>query len=160
MADKDNVFVIDDGTKSYVIKNMMGDKICTLHIRGGDIGILDRYKKLMDDFDEIIEPLTHVKFKNTGDAQFDEDWATIKMVERKLIDRINALFDMKDADKLFEKRHAFSTVNGVFYVENVLKMLGRIVGQEIEDESKKSQERMEKYLEDLKQDDRSTTEES
>ena len=149
MANNNNIFVLDDGTREILVTNKFGEEICKIHIRGGDLSILDRYKELMDDFDKIVEPLSNIKLQNDGTTSFDDDWAVVKQVQSDLIDRINALFDMKDAGKLFEKRNAFSTVGGVFYAERVLNMLGEIVGREIEEESKKSAKRIEKYTKDV-----------
>ena len=59
---------------------------------------------------------------------------------------------MDDADALFATRHPFSSVNGVFYVENVLTVLGQVIAQAIETETKLSQERIKKYLADLEKD--------
>ena len=54
--------------------------------------------------------------------------------------------DLEAAD-IFAKRNAFSSVNGIFYAETILKALGDVVTEAIEAESKKSAERMSKYLE-------------
>ena len=149
-----NIFTLDDGTQEFVITNKYGEEICKLHIRGGDLSIIDRYNELMKDFDTIIEPLSGMKLNAEGDVehdeQFDSNWQIIKDVQKTLIDRIDALFDMHDASKLFEKRNAFSTVGGVFYVEKVIEMLGNIVNQAIEEEAKKSQKRLDKYMKDKK----------
>ena len=86
------------------------------------------------------------------DEKFDNSWKIIKDIERELIDRINGIFDMQDADKLFATRHAFSSVNGKFYVECVSDMLSKIVSAAIEDEGKKTEKRLRKYTDDLKRD--------
>ena len=153
-----NIFVLDDGTKEITVENKFHEEICKIHIRGGDISILDRYNDLVKDFDKMVAPLAEIKLKNDGTTSMDDDWKIVKSVEKQFIDRINTLFDMKDAGNLFKTRNAFSTIGGVFYVEHVLKMLGEIVGQEIEEESKKSQKRIAKYTKDVDTDDRSTAE--
>ena len=153
-TEKKNVFVIDDGTVEYSIENNFGQEICKLHISSGDIGIIDRFEKFTGDFDDIVEPLKEVDMKNDGtpeaDEKFDNSWKVIKAVEKELIDRINAVFDMQDAGKLFETRHAFSSVNGKFYIESVIDMLSKIVTAAIEEEGKKTESRLKKYTSDLK----------
>jgi len=144
-----NVFVIDDGTKEISINNKFGEEICKIHIRGGDIGILGRYNELLTDFDKLVEPLSTVTLKDDGTSSFEEDWAIVKKVESELIDRINKVFDTKDAGNLFTTRNAFSTINGEFYVEKVIEMLGNIVAQEMQTESQKSQKRLSKYTKDV-----------
>lgn len=145
-----NIFTLDDGTREITVVNTYNEEICKLHIRAGDIGILDRYKGLLADVETMFKPLESLKINNDGTSEIDEDWETIKGVERELIAKINALFDMKDADALFKNRNAFSTVNGVFYAENVLDMLGKIVSSAMEEEGKKREKRIQKYTEDLK----------
>ena len=144
-----NTFVIDDGTKSIDFVNQFNEPICTIHIRSGDISIIDRYQELMKDFDKLVAPLADVKLRNDGTSTFDEDWKIIKEVEKNLIERINAIFDTKDAGKLFEQRNAFSTINGEFYVEKVLSALGNVVSNEIAHESELSQKRISKYMKDV-----------
>ena len=144
-----NVFVIDDGTKEISVTNKFGEEICKIHIRGGDISILERYNDLMNDFNDLVAPLSDISLKNDGTSDFDKDWQIVKSVEAQFIERINTLFDMKDAGNLFKNRNAFSTVGGVFYIERVLTMLGEIVSKEIEEEGRKSQKRIEKYVKDV-----------
>ena len=106
----------------------------------------------MDDFDSIIKPLSDMDIKNDGTSEFDDHWEKLQQVETVVKQRINALFDTDDADALFATRHPFSSVNGVFYVENVLTVLGQVIAQAIETETKLSQERVKKYLADLEKD--------
>ena len=143
------MFTIDDGTTPVTFTNQYGQEIGTIHIRGGDIGILDRYELLLKDFDKIVAPLSDIELKNDGTTSFDEDWKKIKGVEKELINRINAVFDMQDGANLFTNRNAFSTINGHFYAENVIKALGDLVSQEIEKETEITKDRIDKYTKDV-----------
>ena len=149
MADKYN-FSIDDGTKEYTFTNKFGQVIGVMHFRGGDISILDRYNSLLTDFDSIIAPLSTVSMKDDGTSSIDEDWATIKSVEKAIIGRINAIFDSTDAENLFATRNAFSTINGEFYVAKVIEALGNVVAQEMSEEQAKVKKRLDKYTKDIK----------
>ena len=149
MADKKYTFEIDDGTKCYSFYNRFKQPIGEMHFRGGDIGIIDRYNSLLNDFDKIVEPLRNVKLQDDGTSSFDDDWAIIKEVEKELIGRINAIFDSEDAENLFKTRNAFSTINGEFYVEKVITALGNVVAQEMEEESNKAKKRFGKYTKDV-----------
>ena len=148
MAEK-YMFTIDDGTKEYVFTNRYGQEIGKMHFRGGDLSILDRYNDLVKDFDSIVEPLKGVRLKDDGTSSFDEDWKVVKGVEKELISRINVLFDSDDAENLFTNRNAFSTVNGEFYAEKVIDALHNVVLQEMEEEGKKREKRIDKYAKDL-----------
>lgn len=148
MADKYN-FVLDDGTKEYVFTNKFGQEIGKMHFRGGDISILERYNTLLNDFDQIVAPLSSISLKDDGTSSVEEDWKVIKSVEKAFIDRINAIFDSQDAENLFVNRNAFSTINGAFYIEKVIEALGNVVAQEMNEEQNKSKKRLEKYTKGL-----------
>lgn len=146
-----NVAVIDDGTREIPVKNKFGTEICKIYFRPADLSIIDRYNNMMKGFDQMIEPLKNLSLNNDGTATFEKDWQVLKQVEEDLKDKINKLFGMQDADKLFENRSPFSAVNGEFYCLHVLNALIAVVNAAIEDEAKLSQKRMAKYLTDIEQ---------
>ena len=148
-------YVLDDGTREIPIENIYGEPICSIRIRSGDFSILDRFNELTDDFDKIIEPLKNIQLtmdgesSNNGIDSFQEEWKAIKNVEKEIIDRINELFDTKDAGNLFKNRNAFSTIDGEWYVFKVISMLGEIVKDEMKIESEKTRKRIDKYTKDI-----------
>jgi len=148
MADK-YTFTLDDGSREYAFVNKFGEPIGTMHFRGGDISILERYNSLLTDFDKIVAPLSEVSMKDDGTSSVEADWEKIKEVEKALIERINAIFDSHDAENLFKNRNAFSTINGSFYVEKVIEALGNVVAQEMSEEQTKAKKRLEKYTKDI-----------
>lgn len=141
--------IVDDGTREIPIVNKFGKLICNIYIRPADISILDRYNQLTADFSEIVEPLKSLSIKNDGTAAFDEDWAVLKSVEGELKKRINALFDMDEADEIFAKRSPFSSVGGRFFCENVIEAIGGVIAEAVEDEMEMSKRRTDKYLSDI-----------
>ena len=145
-----NIFVLDDGTKELTIVNTFNEEICKIHIRPGDLSILDRFNELRDDFGELVAPLRDVEIKNDGTSDSIEGWETIKEVEQGLIDKLNTVFDSKDIGNIFAKRNAFSTTGGEFYVEKVIAMLGDVVAAEMKAENAKVMKRLDKYTKDLK----------
>ena len=150
MSDKrNNIFTLDDGTKEIIVQNNFGDEICKLHIRSGDLSIMDRYKELMAEYEEIIKPLSTIHVEDDGSSDIDSEWEVIKGVEAKLIEKIDYVFGMKDAKKLFASRNAFSGIGGSFYIEKVLEMLGKVVAQSIDEEGEQTRKRLEKYTKDI-----------
>lgn len=147
--DNKAVFSLDDGTKEITLVNPYGRVIAKLHIRTADISILDRFNALMKDFSSITKPLEDISLNADGTVEFDRDWAKVKKVEGLLIQKINALFDMDDANDLFATRNPFSSVNGRFFVENVLEVLGNVINRAVEEEAKLARARTEKYTNDL-----------
>lgn len=147
-AKNDGRFTLDDGTKEITLVNPFGKVICKLHIRTGDIGIYDRYKALMENFDSIIQPLADVDIGPDGTVSFEEQWETVKKVEANFKQRLNELLDTDEADAIFATRKPFSSVNGHFFAENVMAVLGQVIASAIEEETKRSAERIKKYLDD------------
>ena len=144
-----NVFTLNDGTEELVITNKFGREIGRIHVRTGDISIVDRYNAFMKDFDKIIAPLKNISINADGTSSFEDEWAVIKGVEKELIEKLNEIFDTDDIGILFETRNAFSTIGGVFYVEKVIEMLGEVVSQAITSETEKTQKRIDKYTKDV-----------
>ena len=149
MADnKALCMVIDDGTKEVRLVNTFGKEICKIYIRPTDLSILDRYKALMGDFEDIVRPLADMDLKNDGTANFDKDWPKLKQVEDELKQRLNALFDMEEADAIFAKRSPFASVGGKFFVLHVLDGLGGVIETAMAEELQASRARTSKYLGD------------
>lgn len=146
---KRGVVVVDDGTKEIPILNKFGKEICKIYFRPTDFSIIDRYNSMMADFDKIVEPLKNLSLNNDGTAALDSDWKVLKKVETDLIDKINVLFDMQDADKIFANRNPFSSVGGEFYCLRILQALEQVISDAVEEEAKLSKQRMSKYLTDI-----------
>lgn len=146
--------VIDDGTREIPLVNKFGKLICKIYIRPADLSILDRYKSLAADFGSIVEPLKDLHINTDGTVTFDEEWQVMKSVEAELKQRINALFDMEEADAIFEKRNPFSSVGGKFFCESVIEVIGNLITDAVEEEMKLSKQRTDKYLADIQPTDR------
>lgn len=141
--------VIDDGTREIPLYNTFGTLICKVHIRPADVSIIDRYNELMKNFDTVVAPLKKINIKNDGTATFDRDWEILKKVEADLMEKINALFDMDEAEKIFATRNPFSSVGGEFFCIRVLSALGQVITEAIEEEAALSKKRMSKHLKGL-----------
>lgn len=141
--------IIDDGTREIPLVNKFGKLICNIYIRPADLSILDRYKQLTTDFQTIVEPLKDINIGNDGTASFEEDWKILKAVEAEMKQRINALFDMDEADEIFAKRNPFSSVGGKFFCESVIETIGNLIADAVEEEMELSRKRTEKYLDDI-----------
>lgn len=140
---------IDDGTREYQICNTFGRRIGTVYFRPADISILDRYQEVMERLPQEISELSQISITNDGKAAESEGWATLKRVEAKLKDEINFLFDTDSADELFKTRNPFSSIGGEFWVTKILDALGGVIKEAVEEESRLSNERMKKYLDDI-----------
>ena len=157
MGDTMKKVVIDDGTREIPIVNQFDQPICSIYMRPADLSILDRYETVMKDLPAIVKPLEALNIEANGEAAYEADRAIMKKVERNLYDRINALFDIEEAEQIFAKRNPFSSVGGEFFVIRVLQAIGDVIKDAMETEFALSSKRMNKYLED---DDRAATEDT
>ncbi len=150
MSDK-NILraVVDDGTREIPIVNKFGKTICKVYFRPADYSIIDRYNELVKEFDTLVEPLKDISIKNDGTAVFEKDWEILKNVENVVKQKLNELFDMEEADEIFAKRNAFSSVGGEFFCLHVINALGDVITTAISNEAKLSKKRMDKYLADI-----------
>lgn len=139
-----NEIVIDDGSIEVTVRNKQGAAIGTFTFKPSDIGIVGRYNKVIKDFDKLVEPLEHVGIKADGTAE--NDLEGLKKVEDGLFKAINEIFDSEDmAQAFFGKTHPFSPINGKFYCENVLEVLGKYIAQYFNKETEKINRRVKKY---------------
>ncbi len=141
--------VVDDGTREIPLVNKYGKTICTVYMRPADFSIVDRYNALMQNFDDVVKPLTELSIRNDGTAEFKQDWQVLKAVEANLKQKINELFDFDEADAIFAKRNPFSSIGGEFFCLKVLTALGGVITEAIEEEAELSHKRMDKYLHDI-----------
>lgn len=155
MGDTMKKVVIDDGTREIPIVNQFDQPICKIYMRPADLSILDRYETVMKDLPNVVKPLEALSIEANGEATYEADRAIMKKVEEDLYDRINALFDIEEAEQIFAKRNPFSSVGGEFFVIRVLQAIGDVIKDAMETEFALSSKRMGKYLDS---DDRETSE--
>ena len=143
-----NLFItVDDGSKRVPIKNTNGEEIGVFSFKPTDIGIIERFNKMAESFDTIIEPLNAIDSDFDGDPEKLEgaQLAALKEAETRLYKAVNELFGGDAASAFFGAMHPFSPVNGNFYCENVLHAVGEFIGSEFDAETKKMNARVEKY---------------
>lgn len=142
-----NGIVVDDGSVKVPIRNRQGDEIGVFYFRPTDIGIIERYNKVVGDFDSITAPLESVNINPDGtvDEKNEAEQAAMKEAEQRLYDACNYLFDGNFAEAFFGKMHPFSPINGHFYCENALGAVGKYISAQFDREVKKVNSRVERY---------------
>ena len=145
---KFNGIAVDDGSVEVPIHNKRGDVIGTFVFNPTDIGIIERYNKVIGDFDKITEPLESVNVNpdGTADEKNDAEMAALKEAETRLYDACNYLFGGNFAEAFFGKMHPFSPINGRFYCENALNAVGKFISAQFEREVKQVNTRVERYV--------------
>lgn len=142
-----NGFVVDDGSIKETIRNKYGEVIGEFMFRPSDLNIVDRYNEAVTDFDSITEPLEHIDINPDGSANAGDDAAFAALTESKkrLFEVVNRVFDADVAGTFFGRVHPFSIVNGRFYCEQILDVLGKYLSHHFDKEVNKMNTRVKKY---------------
>ncbi len=142
-----NEIVVDDGTIEVPIRNKMGEKTGVFFFRPTDIGIIDRFNEMADEFEQITAPLESVNINadGTADEKNDADFTALKEAETRLYAACDKLFGGNMSEAFFGKMHPFSPVNGRFYCENALSAVGSYISRQFAREVKKVNSRIEQY---------------
>lgn len=133
--------LVDDGSKTYELKNAKGDIIGEFTFNPSDIGIYERFAQMQAEIDDIVKPIEEMK-EDYDLLQFTEATAEIKA---RLFAAINKMFGTDQAERLFGRMHPFSPVNGRFYFDRVLEVVGAQINATFEDEAKQFSEHVKKY---------------
>ena len=140
---------VDDGSRRVPILNMDGEEIGAFRFHPTDIGIIDRYNRMAEQFDAITEPLEGLNLAEDGSADLTapEVMSALGEAERRLYEAVNGLFGSDGAAAaFFGTMHPFSPVNGEFYATQVLQKVGQFIGQQFDTETKAMSKRAKKYL--------------
>lgn len=129
------------------IRNKQGEEIGVFYFRPTDIGIIDRFNALAEDFDKITAPLESVNIKADGtvDEKNEAEYAALKEAEQRLYAACDKLFGGNMAEAFFGKMHPFSPIHGHFYCENALEAVGSYISRQFAREVKKVNNRVERY---------------
>lgn len=148
MEDKRNngpQIVVDDGYERVAIVNRRGEELGAFWFMPTDTGLVDRFEKLSNGFDEIVEPLKDIDISPDGTS----DMEALREAERRLCDALDETFGEGFSEASFTKVRPFSPVNGAFYVENVLNGVGSFITSRFGREVKKINSRVAKYTRDF-----------
>ena len=142
-----NEIVVDDGSVRVPIKNRQGEEIGVFYFRPTDVGMIDRYNALADEFDKIVEPLESVNIGADGtvDETNNAEFSALKEAENRLYDACDKLFGGNMSEAFFGSMHPFSPIGGRFYCENVLEAVGNYISRQFAREVKKVDSRVLKY---------------
>ena len=150
MAEKNMNFdeiIVDDGGVEVPIRNTQGEEIGVFHFNPTDIGIIERYNKVADEFDNVVAPLESIEVAQDATAEEKEaaEQTALKDATERLYTACNYLFGGDFASAFFGKVHPFSPVNGHFYCENALGAVGKYISAQFDQEVKKVNSRVERY---------------
>jgi hypothetical protein len=147
-TDTKNVIRIDDGLRRVPIENMFDQEVGVFYFRPTDIGIMERYNKLMSEFDSVLAPLEKADIGRDGEAADPTDMESvnaIKEAKEKLNSLLDELFDGNFSEAFFGKMNPFSPVGGRFYCEQAIELVGAYIEQEFGIEAEQMSSKVEKY---------------
>ena len=137
---------VDDGSRRVPILNTDGEEIGAFHFHPTDLGIIERYNRLAEQFDAITAPLEGLNAEEM-DLADPRLAAALAEAEKRLGDAVNQLFGSEDAAAAFFGRmHPFSPVNGEFYATQVLQKVGAFIGEQFDTETRTMSKRARKYM--------------
>ena len=120
----------------------IGEEIGLFYFRPTDVGIVERYNELAGKLDKITEPLEHININADGTADGDTvDTQTLKEAERRLSEAVDYMLGGNASEAFFGKVHPFSPVNGAFYCEQVIEVVGRFIAAQFDRETRKINKR-------------------
>ena len=127
---KTNEIVIDDGSKTYAIKNRRGKKLAEFCFRPADTNILTRYENVKKFFDEFR-------------IQEDDD---ITECQKKVIEQMDYLVDADTGNTFFSIMGPFSPMpDGSLFCEVCLDTVCGVISKELDVRLEKVNSRVNKY---------------
>ena len=145
--DNNTFITVDDGSVKVPIRNKYNDEIGVFYFRPTDMGIIDRFNSMVDDFDNITDPLRDVNINPDGtvDETNEEETAAMREATERLYTACDKLFGGNMSEAFFGKMHPFSPINGKFYCENALGTVGAFISKQFKRETKKINSRVAQY---------------
>ena len=140
---------VDDGSRRVPILNTEGEEIGAFRFHPTDLGIIERYNRMAEQFDAITEPLEGLSVPEGGEMALTDPKLVDALGEAqgRLYDAVNRLFASDGAaEAFFGKMHPFSPVNGEFYATQVLEKVGAFIGAQFDTETRAMSKKAKKYL--------------
>lgn len=146
MAETKNFeIIVDDGSQRVPIKNKYGDEIGVFYFHPTDIGIIERFNNIADEFDKIVEPLENISIEADGTAADMAEAKALKEAENRLYKAVNFILGGDVSKAFFGAMNPFSPVGGMFYCEVALNAIGQYISDQFKQETSKYSKRVEKY---------------
>ena len=129
---KTNDIFIDDGSKTYAIKNQQGEILAEFTFRPSDTNIINRYEEVKDFFKELDET---------------DEKADVKEYEQKFIEQMNYLVNAETGNTFFSIMGPFSPMpDGSLFCEVCLNAVVDVINAEFDTRLEKTKSHMDKYL--------------
>lgn len=140
--------VVDDGSRRVPIQNTHGEEIGAFVFHPTDVGIIERFNRMAEQFDEIMEPLASLETAEGEEVDLTSDKyaGPLREATERAYAAVDEMFGGTGAaEAFFGSMNPFSPVEGEFYCTRVLNAVGDYIGAQFEQETKKFSERVKKY---------------
>lgn len=142
-----SVVKIETGVKVYDIADERGVVRGTVAFNPSDINFPIRAENFIKNVTELIEKAESIP----EDLTEEEISKTIEDFDVKIKKEVDVLFDDDNASKVvFGNQNCLNTSKGITFIERFLEAFMPIIKKEIAEETKKSSERVKKYVKQVK----------
>ncbi len=131
-----NTIVINDGVKTYEIKNQKGELLGEFSFNPSDSNLIERYTEGVKRLQEKEKELVNNSAKTAEEIIAEDDFVK---------ETIDEIFNANISEQFFSIMGVRSVINGKFYFEFVLETMGRIIKEESRKQRKAMQKRIDKY---------------
>ena len=142
-----SVVKIGTGVKVYDIADERGVVRGTVSFNPSDINFPIRAENFIKNVNELIEQAESIP----EDLAEEEISKTIEDFDVKIKKEVNVLFDDDNASSVvFGSQNCLNTSKGITFIERFIEAFIPIIKKEIAEETKKSSERVKKYVKQVK----------
>lgn len=131
-------FIIDDGFKTYELVNKNKKVLGEISFNPSDASIVKRYEEVVEQLEKI-----DIDFSSEETAKIAKE---MRKVDEIIYEKVNYLVGADIAEQLFAIMGPFSPLDsGVFFIEHILEVIGKIISQETGVRVKKMNKRIQKH---------------
>lgn len=131
-TNKTNDIFIEDGSKTYAIRNKQGKALAEFTFRPSDTNIITRYEEVKEFFNKLDEV---------------DEKADIKEYEQRFIEQMDYLVGTETGNTFFSIMGPFSPMpDGTLFCEICLNAVVDVINSEMDTRLEKTKSHMNKYL--------------
>ena len=141
----EDVIVVDDGYKLITVKNSLGEVVGKFRFNPTDINIVNRYREISDQFQDVLKPLKDAEITAEGEAGDEQSVDLVNEAEKKMIELMDYMLNCDSREAFFSKTHLFTPTDGNFYCQNVFESIGQFISMKFDSEIKKMHSNIDKH---------------
>lgn len=141
----EDVIVVDDGYKLITVQNSLGEVIGKFRFNPTDINIVNRYREISEQFNDVLKPLKDAEITAEGEAGDEQSVDLINEAEKRMIELMDYMLNCDSREAFFSKTHLFTPTDGNFYCQNVFDAVGQFISKKFDSEIKKISSRVDKH---------------